>query len=266
MKKKLIALLVLFLTSCSSNTNNISINTELASFLDKFNKVYPNGFVLEDGYYEITKETQSFNINENTRTFKNENFKGKLVTNLEHCGKSSSINSGIYQSHTTIINDKNENYSSKETIQEFFINDKKLYSLNQEKENGKIVSSLSTGSKDILSSTMVFFNAEPIYALNQINKWTNINNVNYGVSSNYSYAYVEISNNSIFVYDYYNHRIFLKYKFDFDSNFNLVKIICDYGNGNLMYSMTIIPCDAIEVTINENYDKQYESTSIAVYF
>ena len=79
MKKKLIALLVLFLTSCSSNTNNISINTELASFLDKFNKVYPNGFVLEDGYYEITKETQSFNINENTRTFKNENFKGKLV-------------------------------------------------------------------------------------------------------------------------------------------------------------------------------------------
>ena len=154
MKKKLIALLVLFLTSCSSNTN-----TELKTFLKNFNKVYPDGFYLDDGYYEVTKRTTNYLNNE--ITIEDTYFKGNLTfTNTIVWDNNETITNNpydflyfgtftdaIYKSNTTVINDSDNNYTTKEIIKEIYYKDNSLYIFNQEKENGKIISSFTEGAK-----------------------------------------------------------------------------------------------------------------------
>ena len=272
MKKKLIALLVLFLTSCSSNTN-----TELKTFLKNFNKVYPDGFYLDDGYYEVTKRTTNYLNNE--ITIEDTYFKGNLAfTNTIVWDNNETITNNpydflyfgtftdaIYKSNTTVINDSDNNYTTKEIIKEIYYKDNSLYIFNQEKENGKIISSFTEGAKNVHNTYFQFYNYLNFDLLTIKIIPPYVKDKDYGVGPYGIQKFINVSNKYTLTY---MERIeyLKKIQYFFDSNYKLIKNINTYSknNGNNLSTYTFIAkkCNPVDIIVKENYDKQYEENSI----
>ena len=276
MKKKLIALLVLFLTSCSSNTN-----TELKTFLKNFNKVYPDGFYLDDGYYEVTKRTTNYLNNE--ITIEDTYFKGNLTfTNTIVWDNNEIITNNpydflyfgtftdaIYKSNTTVINDSDNNYTTKEIIKEIYYKDNSLYIFNQEKENGKIISSFTEGAKNVHNTYFQFYNYLNFDLLTIKIIPPYVKDKDYGVGPYGIQKFINVSNKYTLTY---MERIeyLKKIQYFFDSNYKLIKNINTYSknNGNNLSTYTFIAkkCNPVDIIVKENYDKQYEENSICIRF
>ena len=276
MKKKLIALLVLFLTSCSSNTN-----TELKTFLKNFNKVYPDGFYLDDGYYEVTKRTTNYLNNE--ITIEDTYFKGNLTfTNTIVWDNNETITNNpydflyfvtftdaIYKSNTTVINDSDNNYTTKEIIKEIYYKDNSLYIFNQEKENGKIISSFTEGAKNVHNTYFQFYNYLNFDLLTIKIIPPYVKDKDYGVGPYGIQKFINVSNKYTLTY---MERIeyLKKIQYFFDSNYKLIKNINTYSknNGNNLSTYTFIAkkCNPVDIIVKENYDKQYEENSIRIRF
>ena len=276
MKKKLIALLVLFLTSCSSNTN-----TELKTFLKNFNKVYPDGFYLDDGYYEVTKRTTNYLNNE--ITIEDTYFKGNLAfTNTIVWDNNETITNNpydflyfgtftdaIYKSNTTVINDSDNNYTTKEIIKEIYYKDNSLYIFNQEKENGKIISSFTEGAKNVHNTYFQFYNYLNFDLLTIKIIPPYVKDKDYGVGPYGIQKFINVSNKYTLTY---MERIeyLKKIQYFFDSNYKLIKNINTYSknNGNNLSTYTFIAkkCNPVDIIVKENYDKQYEENSIRIRF
>ena len=144
-----------------------------------------------------------------------------------------------------------------------------MYIFNQEKENGKIISSFTEGAKNVHNTYFQFYNYLNFDLLTIKIIPPYVKDKDYGVGPYGIQKFINVSNKYTLTY---MERIeyLKKIQYFFDSNYKLIKNINTYSknNGNNLSTYTFIAkkCNPVDIIVKENYDKQYEENSIRIRF
>lgn len=142
--KKAIFLMIctLFLSICGC-----SKKSDLDIFVDKFKSTHPDGFKINNGWYEYTISSIEYDQNQGNKSIQSTKFVGDLIFQSESL--SGKINSSDYECSTTTFIQNNSTISIKTEYSKTITNGSNLYRFNQTISDSSVIDQYSEGSESI---------------------------------------------------------------------------------------------------------------------
>lgn len=261
MKRKamLFIFCALFLTLCGCNHSSKS---DLEIFIKNFNSAHPNGFKIDDGWYDLSVSTVTYDEQSGRKEILSSSFEGELEFLYEtYEGR---VKTAKCTSFTATFDDSDYTIPLTTEYSETYTNGAELYRLRRTTSNSLLVEEYTEGS-NTMSEVTFFFRLGT--------EFTNMNLLPMYQTWERIYQSVEVEENVLTIVwdsneDSNGSKRVVTDEYYFDDNYHLIKTTrVDqthfYSNGtrtdNSYFTIKVLSrCDAKTIDVPTKYQKELE--------